>query len=134
MSWVLPSTSLTWSRSSAFGLEAEAFEQIAPLWSTVICTDSFSSPAPSASAKVSYDNARPTPCSSSTWAAPTKQATTLESQMIHPIQELPGEALKNVGPDALRDGGQDLRPLLWFGLLEYCSEKISGDRFGELHF
>jgi hypothetical protein len=23
-----------------------------------------------------------------------------------------------------------LRPLLWFGLLEYCSEKISGDRFG----
>jgi hypothetical protein len=27
-----------------------------------------------------------------------------------------------------------LRPLLWFGLLEYCSEKISGDRFGELHF
>ena len=27
-----------------------------------------------------------------------------------------------------------LRPLLWFGLLEHRSEKISGDRFGELHF
>jgi hypothetical protein len=27
-----------------------------------------------------------------------------------------------------------LRPLLWFGLLEYHSEKISGDRFGEVHF
>jgi hypothetical protein len=27
-----------------------------------------------------------------------------------------------------------LRPLLWFGLLEHRSEKIPGDRFGELHF
>jgi len=27
-----------------------------------------------------------------------------------------------------------LRPLLWFGLLEHRSEKISGDQFGELHF
>jgi hypothetical protein len=26
-----------------------------------------------------------------------------------------------------------LRPLLWFGLLEHRSEKISGSRFGELH-
>ena len=27
-----------------------------------------------------------------------------------------------------------LRPLLWFGLLEHRCEKMSGDRFGELHF
>jgi hypothetical protein len=27
-----------------------------------------------------------------------------------------------------------LRLLLWFELLEHRSEKISGDRFGELHF
>ena len=27
-----------------------------------------------------------------------------------------------------------LRPLLWFGLLEHRSERISGHRFGELHF
>jgi hypothetical protein len=45
------------------GLEAKALEQvIAACWSTVICTESFSSPAPRASAKVSCDSARPTPC------------------------------------------------------------------------
>jgi hypothetical protein len=27
-----------------------------------------------------------------------------------------------------------LRPLFWFGLLEHRSEKIPGDRFGEVHF
>ena len=27
-----------------------------------------------------------------------------------------------------------LRPLLWFGLLEYRSEKIAESRFGERHF
>src|SRR5260370_31474113 len=33
-------------------------------------------------------------CSSSTWAAPPNRAATLESQMIHPIQELPGQTLR----------------------------------------
>jgi len=32
--------------------------------------------------------------SSSTWAAPPNRAATLESQMIHPIQELPGQTLR----------------------------------------
>ncbi len=46
-----------------FGLEAEALEQRdRACWSTVICTESFSSPSPNASAKVSCDSARPTPC------------------------------------------------------------------------
>ena len=27
-----------------------------------------------------------------------------------------------------------LRPLLWFGLLDHRSEKISSSRFGEYHF
>jgi hypothetical protein len=38
-----------------------------------------------------------------------------------------------LGPNHLRDGGQDPPTLLWFGLLDHRSEKIPSNRFGEHH-
>jgi hypothetical protein len=39
-----------------------------------------------------------------------------------------------VGQDALRHGGAILRPLLWFGLLEYRSERAPDTQFAERHY